>query len=140
MLLPAPTDSLCLAFPWLLGIGFTLVYGYFLSSFHPSSPSTPLPSLPPSPLSLLLIFNSSCLFIKTWALFMVYRSAEQLKKTKLTPIFIIARIALYVLVEIVFLVIWSAVDRPKVHYKSILSEIGRKEKNQKRGRERETEG
>ena len=113
--------------PWYWIYSSLRVPSFFLSSLFS------LPSLPPSPspLSLLLIFNSSCLFIKTWALFMVYRSAEQLKKTKLTPIFIIARIALYVLVEIVFLVIWSAVDRPKVHYKSILSEIGRKERKER---------
>eukprot|EP00026_Physarum_polycephalum_P001316 Phypoly_transcript_01317.p1 GENE.Phypoly_transcript_01317~~Phypoly_transcript_01317.p1 ORF type:complete len:1012 (+),score=72.69 Phypoly_transcript_01317:355-3390(+) len=84
VLLPAPTDTLCLAFPWFLGIGFTLVYG--------------------------------CLFIKTWALFMVYRSAEQLKKTKMTPMYIIARLALYILVEIIILIIWSAVDRPRSQY------------------------
>lgn len=27
LLLPRPTDSLCAAFPWLLGVGFVLVYG-----------------------------------------------------------------------------------------------------------------
>ncbi len=26
--LPRPTDALCLAFPWILGVSFILVYGY----------------------------------------------------------------------------------------------------------------
>jgi hypothetical protein len=27
-LLPRPTKALCVAFPWLIGIGFVMVYGY----------------------------------------------------------------------------------------------------------------
>ncbi len=88
MLLPEPSDGLCLAFPWLLGIGFTLVYG--------------------------------CLFIKTWVLYKVWRNAEQFKKTTLTPGFILKLIGFYLGVEIVILIIWSVIDRPKPVFVSIL--------------------
>lgn len=84
VLLPVPSDGLCMLFPWLLGIGFTLVYG--------------------------------CLFIKTWTLYQVYRSAEKLQKTTLTPLSIIKGIGLYLSIEIIILIIWTAVDRPNVSY------------------------
>lgn len=84
VLLPEPTDGTCLAFPWLLGIGFTFVYG--------------------------------CLFVKTWALYKVWTKAEKFKKSSLTPAYIIRGIGLYIVFEIIVLIIWSAVDRPKAKY------------------------
>jgi hypothetical protein len=77
-----PTDNLCMAFPWLLGIGFNLVYG--------------------------------CLFIKTWVLYGVFRKAAQLKKTKLTPFYILKILAAFLAVEVILLVVWTVVDPPKV--------------------------
>jgi len=88
VILPTPTDALCLAFPWLLGVGFTLVYG--------------------------------CLFIKTWALYKVWKSAEQLKKANLTPMYIVKGIGIYMVVEVIILVIWSAIDRPKAKYEKMI--------------------
>lgn len=70
-------------------------------------------------LSMLNIFNYSCLFIKTWALYKVWRSAEKFQKTNLTPAYILRLIGAYMLVEIVILVVWSIVDRPKAEYHSI---------------------
>lgn len=80
--LPEPTDALCLAFPWLLGMGFMLLFG--------------------------------CLFLKTWALFQVFRAAEQMKKTTLNPMFIMKILGILILVEAIFMIIWSVVDPPKV--------------------------
>jgi len=81
VLLPEPTDALCVAFPWLLGIGFVLVYG--------------------------------CLFIKTWALYKVWMNAIHYQKTALTPGYIMRCLGLALLVEIVFLIIWTVIDPPK---------------------------
>lgn len=61
-----------------------------------------------------------CLFIKTWALYKVYRSAEQLKKTSLTPASIIKGIAFYLAFEVLILVIWTIIDRPGVEYKRMM--------------------
>lgn len=81
VILPEPTDSLCTAFPWFLGIGFTFVYG--------------------------------CLFIKTWTLYRVWLDAEKFKKTQLTPMTIMKGISVAVLLEIVFLVVWTIIDPPR---------------------------
>ena len=114
---------------------YILFYFYlycFIISFHYSQT---LPNI--------LVFR--CLFIKTWTLYKVYRSAEQLKKTTLTPMYIIKGIGLYLVVELVsytpslvpiynllqfiiiyslmhiylILIIWTAVDRPGVVYHRI---------------------
>lgn len=90
MLLPKPTDGLCLAFPWLLGVGFSLVYG--------------------------------CLFIKTWTLYKVWLDAENFKKTNLSPYTILRGIGINVVLEIIVLVIWSAVDRPKAKYHKMVDD------------------
>lgn len=87
-LLPVPSDALCMLFPWLLGVGFTLVYG--------------------------------CLFIKTWTLYQVHRSAKQMKRTNLTPVYIIKGIGLYLCVEVIILMIWTIVDRPTVKYNKMV--------------------
>jgi hypothetical protein len=84
MLLPKPTDALCLAFPWFLGVGFALVYG--------------------------------CLFIKTWILYKVWLDAENFKKTNLSPYTILRGIGVNLFFEVIVLVVWSAVDRPKAEY------------------------
>eukprot|EP00026_Physarum_polycephalum_P000818 Phypoly_transcript_00819.p1 GENE.Phypoly_transcript_00819~~Phypoly_transcript_00819.p1 ORF type:complete len:714 (+),score=78.96 Phypoly_transcript_00819:1792-3933(+) len=81
--LPTPTDHLCLAFPWLLGLGFMLVFG--------------------------------CLFLKTWALFQVFRAAEQMKKTTLNPYFIMKILGLFLLIEAILMIVWSVVDPPKAN-------------------------
>jgi len=81
VLIPDPTDALCILFPWLLGVGFTLVYG--------------------------------CLFIKTWALYQVWRNAERFKRTNLTPTTILKGIGLDLTVEVIVLIVWSCVDPPK---------------------------
>eukprot|EP00026_Physarum_polycephalum_P003280 Phypoly_transcript_03290.p1 GENE.Phypoly_transcript_03290~~Phypoly_transcript_03290.p1 ORF type:complete len:796 (+),score=86.60 Phypoly_transcript_03290:356-2389(+) len=57
-----------------------------------------------------------CLFVKTWTLYQVYRSAEQLKKTSLTPLSVIKGIGAYLAIEILILVIWTCVDRPIASY------------------------
>eukprot|EP00026_Physarum_polycephalum_P014432 Phypoly_transcript_14946.p1 GENE.Phypoly_transcript_14946~~Phypoly_transcript_14946.p1 ORF type:complete len:270 (+),score=23.43 Phypoly_transcript_14946:1-810(+) len=80
--IPQPTDSLCVAYPWFLGIGFMLVYG--------------------------------CLFLRTWALFQVFRAAEQMKRTNLNPVFIMRILGLFIACEAVLLIVWTAVDPPKV--------------------------
>eukprot|EP00026_Physarum_polycephalum_P004663 Phypoly_transcript_04685.p1 GENE.Phypoly_transcript_04685~~Phypoly_transcript_04685.p1 ORF type:complete len:680 (+),score=71.09 Phypoly_transcript_04685:224-2041(+) len=79
--LPEPTDALCLAFPWLLGLGFILLFG--------------------------------CLFLKTWALFQVFRAAEQMKKTTLNPLFIMKILGGFLAIEVIFMVIWTVKDPPK---------------------------
>eukprot|EP00026_Physarum_polycephalum_P000095 Phypoly_transcript_00095.p1 GENE.Phypoly_transcript_00095~~Phypoly_transcript_00095.p1 ORF type:complete len:2248 (+),score=271.90 Phypoly_transcript_00095:220-6963(+) len=82
VLLPRQTDALCVAFPWLLGVGFILTYG--------------------------------SLFIKTWALFNAWHAATQFKRVNVTPRMIIQVIGLCLLVEIIFLIIWTVVDPPKL--------------------------
>lgn len=62
-----------------------------------------------------------CLFIKTWTLYRVYKSAAQLKKTNLTPMYIVKGIGLYLACEIVLLIVWTIVDRPKAKFHSILT-------------------
>lgn len=81
-LLPQPTDELCLAFPWLIGIAFTLVYG--------------------------------CLFIKAGILYRIWRYSMKLKRISVTPLTVIKYIGVALTIEIVLLVVWSAVDRPRV--------------------------
>jgi len=83
LLLPKPTDSLCTAFPWVLGIAFILVYG--------------------------------CLFIKTWAFYQVWRSASQYKRANLSAAYLLKVVGAALLAEIIFLIIWTVVDPPKVH-------------------------
>lgn len=46
-------------------------------------------------------FCSSCLFIKTWALYQVWRNAVRYQKANLTPLYIIKCLCLAVTVEIV---------------------------------------
>eukprot|EP00026_Physarum_polycephalum_P010194 Phypoly_transcript_10347.p1 GENE.Phypoly_transcript_10347~~Phypoly_transcript_10347.p1 ORF type:complete len:388 (+),score=30.88 Phypoly_transcript_10347:1-1164(+) len=89
--LPTPTNHLCMAFPWLLGLGFTLVFG--------------------------------CLFIKTWVLLLIFRSAEKLQKMKsltLTVAYIARLIISAVLIEVIFLIIWTTVDPPKAELRLTL--------------------
>lgn len=88
VVLPEATDGLCLAFPWLLGIAFNLVYG--------------------------------CLFIKTWVLYRVFRKATQMKKTNLTPFYILRVLSMFVGIEVVFMLIWTFVDPPKAGYADLL--------------------
>eukprot|EP00026_Physarum_polycephalum_P001640 Phypoly_transcript_01642.p1 GENE.Phypoly_transcript_01642~~Phypoly_transcript_01642.p1 ORF type:complete len:982 (+),score=148.82 Phypoly_transcript_01642:236-3181(+) len=82
-LLPRPTDALCIAFPWFLGIGFTLVYG--------------------------------CLFIKTFILYRIWQHAMQLKRPQITAMTVVKYCGVAVALEIIFLIIWTTVDPPKVH-------------------------
>lgn len=82
ILLPHQTDALCLAFPWFLGVAFSLVYG--------------------------------CLFIKTWALYQVWRNAKNFQRTNLTPAYIMKGILLYLGVEVIYLIIWTVIDPPKL--------------------------
>jgi hypothetical protein len=90
VLIPDPTDSLCLLFPWLLGAGFTLVYG--------------------------------CLFIKTWALYQVWRHAEKFKRTNLTPTTILKGIGLDLIIEFVVLIVWSIVDPPRAELHEMVND------------------
>jgi ABC-type branched-subunit amino acid transport system substrate-binding protein len=80
--LPRPEDELCVAFPWLLGCAFTLVYG--------------------------------CLFIKTWMLYRLWRHAMQLKRMSVTPLTVIKYVGAALSVEVIFLIIWTVVDPPKL--------------------------
>jgi len=86
-----PSDLLCLAFPWLFGVGFALIYG--------------------------------CLFIKTWTLYLIWRAAKEFRRPDLTPKFIILRVALYLAVEIAFLIVWTVVDPPKTNTFSSSADI-----------------
>lgn len=61
-----------------------------------------------------------CLFIKTWTLYRVWLDAEKFKKTQLTPTTIIKGIGAAVLVEIIFLIIWTVVDPPQATLHGIL--------------------
>lgn len=97
--IPEPTDTLCLAYPWFLGIGFMLVFGYI--PFH-SIVSTFVFAFNISYV-LIPLFSFSCLFLRTWALFQVFRAAEQMKKTNLNPIFIMRILGLFLLAEFVSL-------------------------------------
>jgi hypothetical protein len=89
VLLPDPTDNLCLAFPWLLGVGFVLLYG--------------------------------CLFIKTWALYQVWRKATHYQRASLTPGYIMRCLGLALTVEVIFLIIWTVIDPPKVHLVKVVN-------------------
>jgi len=88
VLLPKPTRALCLAFPWFLGIAFSLVYG--------------------------------CLFIKTWALYQVWRNAKNFQRSSLTPAYILKGILLYCSVEVIYLIIWYVIDAPSVQLEKLV--------------------
>jgi hypothetical protein len=62
-----------------------------------------------------------CLFIKTWALYKVWRNAIHYHKASLTPGYIVRCLGMAVLVEAVFLAIWTAIDRPKVHLVKVVN-------------------
>jgi hypothetical protein len=61
-----------------------------------------------------------CLFIKTWALYQVWRNAKNFQRTTLTPAYILKGILLYCSVEIIYLIIWFVIDPPSVQLESIL--------------------
>eukprot|EP00026_Physarum_polycephalum_P007190 Phypoly_transcript_07247.p1 GENE.Phypoly_transcript_07247~~Phypoly_transcript_07247.p1 ORF type:complete len:496 (+),score=26.67 Phypoly_transcript_07247:110-1597(+) len=84
LVLVRQTDILCIAFPWVLGIAFNLVYG--------------------------------CLFIKTWVIYGMFRRAAQLKKVSVDPFYILKLLAVFLTIEIIFLVIWTILDPPKVYH------------------------
>jgi len=56
-----------------------------------------------------------CLFIKAWILYRLWRYALQLKRMSITALTVVKYVGVALLVEIVLLVIWSVVDRPRVH-------------------------
>lgn len=111
--LPKPTDNLCIAFPWLVGGAFTLIYGYaLLACFHINT-------------------IHSCLFLKTWRIFWILRASQKLQRMNLSNWYICRLIGCYFLVEVVscfgfvclsefvffdawkvFLIIWTLVEPP----------------------------
>lgn len=106
VLLPTPTDALCVSFVWLLGIGFILVYGYsffhslfFFLFFFFSFCLIVLFVL--FSFLFLLIVLKRCLFIKSWALYMVWLKAIQYKKSNMTPMYIMKVLGAALLIEIV---------------------------------------
>jgi len=84
VLLPTPTNALCAAFPWLLGVSFTLVYG--------------------------------CLFLKTWWIWRIFRSAQKLQHLSMTTWYICRLLGLYFSIEVAYLVVWTVIDPPRVRY------------------------
>jgi len=64
-------------------------------------------------LGFVLVYG--CLFIKTWALYKVWRNAVRYQKASLTPVYILKCLGAAVILEVIFLAIWTAIDPPKVH-------------------------
>ncbi|KAM9951146.1 hypothetical protein ACTFIT_012252 [Dictyostelium discoideum] len=79
-LLPTPTTPLCSGFPWLLGLGYVIVFG--------------------------------TLFTKTWRTWRLFSNARKFKIIRITNKFIITLVGGFVLLESIFMIIWTAVDRP----------------------------
>jgi hypothetical protein len=73
-------------------------------------------------LGVAFVLVYGCLFIKTWALYKVWRNATNFKKTTLTPFYIIKLLGCELAVEVAFLIIWTAVDPPKVHYRKMVDD------------------
>lgn len=55
-----------------------------------------------------------CLFIKAGVLYKIWSNSMKLKRTAVTPLTVVKIVGVALFIEIVFLVIWSAVDPPKL--------------------------
>ncbi|KAK5583441.1 hypothetical protein RB653_005035 [Dictyostelium firmibasis] len=78
-LLPTPTTPLCSSFPWLLGLGYVIVFG--------------------------------TLFTKTWRTWRLFSNARKFKIIRISNQYIITLVGAFVLLESIFMILWTAIDR-----------------------------
>ncbi|EGG22405.1 G-protein-coupled receptor family 3 protein 5 [Cavenderia fasciculata] len=81
-LLPTPTDRLCIAFPWTLGLGYCIVFG--------------------------------TLFTKTWRTWRLFSNARKFKIISISTKMMFSVVGSFVLLESVFMIIWTTVDYPQI--------------------------
>eukprot|EP01133_Synstelium_polycarpum_P007866 gene7866-9234_t len=86
-LLPSPNRHLCISFPWLLGLGYVILFG--------------------------------TLFTKTWRTWRLFYNARKFKIIKISNKFMFVVVGSFVLLECVFMVLWTAIDRPVATAKPI---------------------
>jgi len=60
-----------------------------------------------------------CLFIKTWVIYGMFRRAAQLKKVTVDPFYILKLMSIFLTIEIIFLVLWTVLDPPKIYHMKI---------------------
>ncbi|KAF2074751.1 hypothetical protein CYY_003939 [Polysphondylium violaceum] len=82
VLLPSPTQNLCSSFPWLLGIGYVIMFG--------------------------------TLFTKTWRTWRLFANARKFKIIRISNKMMFTVVGSFVLLESVFMILWTTVDRPEV--------------------------
>jgi len=51
-----------------------------------------------------------CLFLKTWVLYRVFRSAAKFQKTFVTPLYILKLICIFLSIESIILICWTIID------------------------------
>jgi len=66
-------------------------------------------------LGIAFVLVYGCLFIKTWTLYKVWSRMLQYKITNFTPLHIIKILGGVLVIEVIFLVMWSIIDPPTVH-------------------------
>lgn len=72
-------------------------------------------------LGVAFVLSFGCLFIKTWTLYQVWRKASNYERSNLTPNYIIKCLGVTLLIEVVFLIIWTTVDPPKVRNQNLIN-------------------
>jgi len=82
VLLPSPTQHLCSSFPWLLGIGYVIMFG--------------------------------TLFTKTWRTWRLFANARKFKIIRISNKMMFTVVGSFVLLESVFMILWTTIDRPEV--------------------------